>query len=365
MTSAPKLRTILVAAVASSALVLSGCGINAAQDGDATSSQTQETSFAAAMEQANQWQKSDPRQISGRTDAAAIGDVTPITEQASPQLPVSLTDSDGHDVEVTDVSRILPLDLYGTTSRTVAGLGLRDNIIGRTISSEEPSLKNLPVVTQGGHNINVEAVLNLNPSVVIVDHSIGPDDAIDQIRESGVTVVVISPQHTLDSIGDDIQTIAGVLGVPEEGQKLADRAIDERDQAIAKAKEFAPESPLRMAFIYARGTGGVFFILGPDSGTDDLFGAVGGDDAASDAGVSDMTPANAESLAKLNPEVIVMMSCGLDSAGGMEGMLAKPGVPETEAGKNQRIVAIPDSQSLSFGPQTGEMILAFAGALYS
>ncbi|WP_225723585.1 MULTISPECIES: hemin ABC transporter substrate-binding protein [Corynebacterium] len=355
--------------MAFTAVMLSGmmlwasCGINT-DNGARNAAAAQETSFDAVMEQTAQWTKKDPRATKGVSEAELVGDVTPISDSVTPTLPVSLTDADGYDVEVTDVSRILPLDLYGTTSRTIAGLGLRDNIVGRTVSSMEPSLADLPVVTQGGHNLNVEAILNLRPSLVIVDHSIGPDTAIDQIRDAGVTVVVLNPTHSLDSIGEDIQNIAGVVGLTKEGKQLAERAERERDEAIAKIKEVAPDNPLRMAFIYARGTGGVFFILGPDSGTDDLISSVGGVDTSVDAGITDMTPANAEALAKINPEVIVMMTKGLESAGGLEGLLAKPGVSETEAGKNQRIVTIPDSQSLSFGPQTGEMILSFAKALY-
>lgn len=365
MTSRKLVRTTILATVSGGALLLSSCGINSAENGQGTNAQSQETSFSTTYEKARSWKASDPRKLKGLSKAKEVGDVTPITNTAEPQLPVSLTDSDNHDVEVTDVSRILPLDLYGTTSRTVAGLGLRDNIIGRTVSSEEPSLKDLPVVTEGGHNINVEAVLNLHPSLVIVDHSIGPTEAIDQIRDAGVTVVVINPKHTLDSIGNDIKTIAGILGLQEEGEQLAARASEERDKAMSLIKDLSPTDPMRLAFIYARGNGGVFFILGPDSGTKDLFSSVGGHDVAADTGITDMTPASAESLAKLNPEAIVMMSEGLESTGGLQGILDKPGVSETVAGKNERIISIPDSQALSFGPQTGEMILSFAGALYN
>ena len=59
-----------------------------------------------------------------------------------------------------------------------------------------------------------------------------------------------------------------------------------------------------------------------------------------------------------------MMSAGLDSTGGLDGLLAKPGIAQTTAGKNERVLAIPDSQSLSFGPQSGEMLLTAAAALY-
>ncbi len=360
-----KTQTTVLGIFITGSLLLSACGTGTQTTATDIANLAQETSFSAAAEAASNWETVDPRTINGVTNAATIGDVTPIAEEVTPQLPVQLTDADGHNVTVTDVSRILPLDLYGTTSRTIAGLGLRNNIIGRTVSSQEPSLAELPVVTQGGHNINVEAVLNLRPTLVLVDHSIGPATAIEQIRDAGITVVVLNPDRQLNNIGTDITTIARVVGLPEEGQQLAERAERERDQAIQTVANLVPDDPLRLAFVYARGTGGVFFILGPDSGTTDLFTSVGATDTAAGTGISDMTPATAEALVKLNPEVIVMMTGGLESTGGLAGMLAKPGVADTTAGQNQRIVAIPDSQALSFGPQTGEMILAFAQALYT
>ncbi|MBV7281964.1 MULTISPECIES: ABC transporter substrate-binding protein [unclassified Corynebacterium] len=345
-------------------VVLAGCGLNVSTPGDNNNNaRAEQTSFEQALENLN----SSSAEVgdSGAVETQLVGDVTPVAEDVSPELPVELSDSDGYDVTVTDVSRIMPLDLYGTTSRTIAGLGLRDNIVGRTVSSEEPSLQELPVVTQGGHNINVEAVLALDPSLIIVDHSIGPDSAIDQLRDAGVTTVVINPSRKMASIGDDIRTIAGVVGLDDEGEELAERAEKERDEAIDAVSEIVPDQAPRAAFVYARGSSGVFFILGPESGTAELFESVGAVDAAKEADIADMAPANAEAFAKLNPDVIVMMSKGLESTGGVDGMLSRPGVAETEAAKNKRFITIADSQALSFGPQTGEMILAFATALYN
>ena len=59
-----------------------------------------------------------------------------------------------------------------------------------------------------------------------------------------------------------------------------------------------------------------------------------------------------------------MMSHGLESAGQLQGLLTRSGVAQTTAGKNQRILALPDGDSLAFGPQTGEMLLRAAHALY-
>lgn len=306
----------------------------------------------------------DPRALTGVSAVAEMSEVEPVTDSAQPQLPVELTDADGFDVTVTDTSRILALDLYGTYTKTLRGLGLGENIIGRTVSSSEPSLQDLPVVTESGHSLNVEAVLNLQPSLVIVDHSVGPREAIDQIRQAGVTVVVMSPQRSPDSIGTDIMDLAAVVGLPGEGEQLAERSLAELEADKQAVAELAPEEPLRMAFLYARGDGGVFFVLGEESGSRGLIEGLGGIDVAAESGVGAPAPANAEALAELNPEVFVMMSGGLESTGDVAGLLQRPGVAQTVAGQKQRILALPDGQSLSFGPQTGELLLRGAQALY-
>ncbi|MDO4630812.1 MAG: ABC transporter substrate-binding protein [Corynebacterium sp.] len=339
------------------ALSLVGCGVQGAyQDSDA---KLREAVASNAKD------LKDPRTFTGVTAVNTFDEVQPVTDNAKPNLPVSLQDADGYEVEVTDVSRILPLDLYGTYSKTLTGLGLGKNIVGRTVSSTEESLKDLPVVTQGGHNINVEAVLQLDPTFVIVDHSIGPREAIDQIREAGVTVVVMEPKRTIEGVSEDIKNVADVVGLSEEGDKLAKRTEDEIVKDKEAIKGLVPAEPMRMAFVYARGTGGVFFILGNGTGSKDLIEGVGGIDLASENNLDYTTPANAESLARINPEVIIMMEAGLESTGGIEGLMQRPGIAQTTAGQKQRIVTLPDGQSLAFGPLTGQTLLRLAQAIYA
>jgi heme ABC superfamily ATP binding cassette transporter, binding protein len=307
---------------------------------------------------------SDPRSFEGVSDVKDFDDIEPVTDKAEPALPVELTDADGYDVTVTDASRILALDIYGTYTKTLSGLGLADNIVGRTVSSTEPNLADLPVVTEGGHNINVEAVLELNPTLLIVDHSIGPRDAIDQIRAAGVTTVVMEPERTIDSVGEDITTLGDALGLPDEARELADRSNKEIEEAREAIKELVPDDPMRMAFLYARGNGGVFFIMGEGTGAKDLIEGIGGVDLAAENNLSYAEPANAEALARINPEVIIMMTNGLESTGGIDGLLERPGVAQTTAGQKKRIVTIPDGQSLAFGPMTGQTLVKLAKAVY-
>jgi iron complex transport system substrate-binding protein len=67
-----------------------------------------------------------------------------------------------------------------------------------------------------------------------------------------------------------------------------------------------------------------------------------------------------EALARLNPDVFIVMSKGLESVGGVDGLLALPGISQSMAGKNRAIVSVDDSLLLSFGPRTPSLITQLA-----
>ena len=352
------------AALASIALVailaLSGCQAAAghgSSEGDATPPLADVTPLADARD----WQ--------GPTTAVAASDpIEPVTT-GDVTLPVTVTDSQGTSVTVTDTSRVLALDIYGSLSRIVFELGLGDNVVGRDVSSGFAEIADRPLVTQNGHDLNAEAILELNPTVILTDTSLGPWDTILQMREIGIPVVVVDAHRSIDEIDTLITSVATALGVPERGAELAQRTDEVVAAKVAEIAEIAPADPadrLRMIFLYVRGQSGVYYLFGEESGADTLIEALGGIDVAGENGWVGMRPMTAEALAAANPDVILMMTKGLESVGGVEGLTEHiPAVAQTTAGKNQRIVDMSDSTILSFGPHTAGVLDALAVALYA
>src|SRR5699024_1378619 len=113
-----------------------------------------------------------------------------------------------------------------------------------------------------------------------------------------------------------------------------------------------------------RGTAGVFFILGQDYGASDILTSLGLDDVAASAGITNLKPANAEALVSLDPELILAMDHGAESAGGIEEFLTRPGLAATTAGSNERLVIAGDNQLLAYGPRTPANLIALAEAIY-
>ena len=65
-----------------------------------------------------------------------------------------------------------------------------------------------------------------------------------------------------------------------------------------------------------------------------------------------MKPVTDEAIVAAQPDLILMMTKGLESVGGIDGLIAMPGVGQTPAGQNKRVISMPDSELLSFGPRT-------------
>jgi iron complex transport system substrate-binding protein len=97
-------------------------------------------------------------------------------------------------------------------------------------------------------------------------------------------------------------------------------------------------------------------IGGRDSGADALIEAAGGHDVGKGLGIQDFRPLTAESLVAAQPDVILALTAGVESVGGVDGLLKLPGVGQTPAGKNRRIVHYDDLLLLGLGPRTGRAL---------
>ncbi|MFD6856835.1 hemin ABC transporter substrate-binding protein [Rhodococcus sp. NPDC060090] len=296
-----------------------------------------------------------------RTATVADPDPRPITTDPSPTLPTTVRSVDGVDVTVTDVSRIVVADRSGTLAQTVFSLGLGDNVVGRS-TTIFPAGEHLTNVTPGGHSLNTEAILALNPTVVLTDTSIGPLAVQQQLRDTGVPVVFVDPERNLDTVASGIESVAAALGVPEAGEALVQRTNEEIAAAQASIPEDHPD--FTVAFLYLRGSA-IKMLGGPGSGADALIESLGGRDAGTVAGLdSKFMPITSEAMIASAPDTILIMTRSLESVGGPEGLAALPGVAQTPAGKNGSIIDMEDSVLLSFGPETGEVLAALVEAFY-
>lgn len=354
----PALKRSVIALLLATTLLASGCSLASKSSVSGSGISLNQATIVA-----------DPKAHVGPSTARLqSAQISPVASNPSPQLPAVVRDAQGTSVSISDVSRILPLDLYGTTSRIVFDLGLGKNVVGRDVSSVFPEVAKLPLVTQNGHELNAEAILELAPSVIITDSSLGPWDVVLQMRDAGIPVFVVDSHRSIDSAQDMIRQVANALGVQEEGKKLAERTGQEIDAMKASIAAIAPQGTdrLRIIFLYARGQSGVYNLFGEGSGADSLITGLGGIDVATEMGWKGMRPMTDEALVKAQPDLVIMMSGGLESTGGIKGITKSiPALAFTPAGEKQRIVDMDDSEVLSFGPNSAAILEALAVAVYA
>ncbi|WP_274562702.1 heme/hemin ABC transporter substrate-binding protein [Streptomyces spiramyceticus] len=307
---------------------------------------------------------SDSPDASPADRAASADRVEPLASVPKSRLPVSVRSADGKQVRVTSTDRIVPLT--GSLSEIVFTLGLGKRVVARDITATFEQAEDLPVVTRA-HDVSAESVLSLRPTVVLADTSTGPAEAIGQIRDAGIPVVVVEPAKSLDDIGPRIDAVAGALGVGAAGDELKERTR-ERIAAVRKdipeAGAKGGEKP-RVAFLYLRGTASVYLLGGRESGASSLLEAAGAVDAGKESGLEkDFTAITSEALAKAAPDAILVMKKGLASVDGIEGLVKIPGVAETPAGLDRRVVSIDDGVLLNYGPRTDQVLRSLVEQLY-
>ncbi|GAA3546543.1 ABC transporter substrate-binding protein [Nocardioides daeguensis] len=360
------LRRLLTVSATCVVLGLAGCGLSSPVDPERSGGAGDGT---AAPRLADVTPLTDARDWTGATRAVVADDsVDPVAEPA-PRLPVTVTDAQGTRVTVRDASRVLALDVYGTLARTVFELGLGDRVVGRDISTRFDAAADLPLVTQNGHDLAAEAILELDPTVILTDTSLGPWNVVLQMRDAGIPVVVVDSHRGLDNVAELTTQVATALGVPEAGAALIERTDAEVAAVRAAIADVAPEAQtdrLRTLFLYVRGQSGVYYLFGEKSGADGLIDALGLYDVAEEIGWDGMKPVTDEAIVAAQPDLVLMMSGGLDSVDGVDGLLERlPALANTPAGERERFVDMEDSQILGFGPQTGDVLNALAVAVYA
>ena len=255
--------------------------------------------------------------------------------------------------ETPQFSRVIAL--ANGSAEIIAAMGFTSILIGRDIASTDKELSKVPIVTSG-HQVIPEKIISLRPDLVIIDKSTGPTTALQSLRDAGISVVVTPEAWSLNDIPLKVTRVAQALGVEKSGTQLNDAMANSlRTSALSTKK--------RIAFLYLRGGSAIYLIGGKSSGADSLISAIGSTDVGAEKLAQPFTAMTSEAILQLNPEIILVMTKGLQSVGGIKGLVELPGVAQTDAGKNNRVIAVDDSLLLSFGPRTPDLVKQLSRAV--
>jgi iron complex transport system substrate-binding protein len=232
-------------------------------------------------------------------------------------------------------------------AETVFDLGHGNQVVGVDEScTTVPEFASLPRVGYY-RNFSVEGVLSLDPTLVIASSQSGPPAAMEQLRASGVRVVVIDESGGIAGIPEKIREVARAVGAEEEA---VGRVVE---NFLSEMRSAPPEGAARAEVLFLMSPPGVGNWLAAGQGTmaEQVIEAAGGRNAVRD--FEGYKPLSREALAALQPDVVILPTMSVSRAGGIEKIFDELGFTDGSAAREAALLEVDMAEFLSAGPRLG------------
>jgi iron complex transport system substrate-binding protein len=244
------------------------------------------------------------------------------------------------------------ISLSGALTETVDALGLGKKIVAVDVTSIYPAYaNNLPKVSRN-RSVSAEGLLSFSPDIILAPDGTVSKEIESQLTAAGIKLVRIKQVYSTAGAYQFIKDVAAALQVPAKGAALVKTTQAKVNKALSMVKQHKKNT--KVLFIYARGTG-VMMVAGKNTSLDGIISLAGGHNAVNS--FNDFKPYTTEALVEANPDMILMFDFGFSSLGGTESILKIPGMLQTNAGKNKRIVQMDSGLLINFSARLDQGIL--------
>jgi len=274
------------------------------------------------------------------------------------QEPLTVTDVDGDEVAIEDASRTATLG--GVFTETVYALGAQDQLAAVDASSFYPpeALSDKP--NFGYYRfLSAEPVLAQDPSLIIGNEETGPPEVVQQLRDAGVPILLLSDNNDVQAARDLIDTLGAIFGKGAEAEALIERL--DADVAVAEELVAQATSSPRVLFVL-QPPEAPLLISGEVSAAGNMITLAGGSHVF--PGFPGYLPMTPEGIVESAPEVILTTTRSVERLGGWDAVMEHPGIGNTPAADNGRVYAMDDLYLMGFGPRTGQAIADLALLLH-
>ena len=276
----------------------------------------------------------------------------------------------------------------GALTETLYALGAQAELVGADTTSLHPeAARRLPSVGYA-RALSAEGLLSLRPSLVVATQDAGPPAVLRQLEAARVPLVLLDADHRFEGVVARTLRLSELCGRAAAGQALAGqlqqdwRATQAVVQAVVQAavqaamqagmqaaiqgavqaRQRSPAARLKVLFVLSHSMAQVR-VSGRNTAADAMLAYAGAANALTVFdGYKPLTPEAAIAAA---PDIILATDQGLQAAGGIDGLLAAPGLAQTPAGRARRVVAQDALLMLGFGPRLPQAVAALANALHA
>ncbi|MEM7082043.1 MAG: ABC transporter substrate-binding protein [Pseudomonadota bacterium] len=206
--------------------------------------------------------------------------------------------------------------------------------------------------------LSAEGVLSVEPDLIVISGAAGPEPVLVQIRETGVDMLEMETEYTIDSIFTKIERIAAVLDVEEKGLALKQKIAADWAEAESKIDALAMR-PVVLFFSTVRD--GTPTAAGTDTAAHAVIELIGGTNPF-DQQIG-YKPLSFESAVVADPDVILIMDHVLKRMGGLEKVASHPALALTSAAKNGMIIGVDAPPVMQFSPRTPGAVAKLAAEI--
>ena len=254
----------------------------------------------------------------------------------------------------------------GALTEIVYALEAQGELVGVDTTSLYPAVaQQLPQVGYA-RTLSAEGVLSLAPTQLIATEEAGPQTVLRQVRDAGVPVAVLNANNRFEGLLERVKQVGQITGRPDPAARLAQSLQQQWSGALAKVRQ-RQHAPVRVLFILAHAPNQVM-VGGRETGADAMLAYAGAVNVmGGQGGFAGYKPLTPEAVIAARPDVVLVTDQGLKASGGVDGILKLPGLAQTPAGRQHRIVSQEAMLLLGFGsrmPQAlAELDAAFAKAM--
>ncbi|PFO06663.1 ABC transporter substrate-binding protein [Bacillus sp. AFS076308] len=279
------------------------------------------------------------------------------TENTTAAFPVTIKDALGNKVVMKQKPEKI-VSLMPSNTEIAYALGLGKEIVGVSDYDNYPkdTLKKEKI---GGQQFNTEKIIGLKPNLVLAHASSASiaKDALQQIRDAGIPVLVIANAQNFEQVYSSIEMIGKATGETKKADEIVKGMKDKLAAIKAKAASIKEKKKVYMEVSPAPD----IYTTGKNTFMDEMLTTIHANNVVNDQ--QGWIKVDQEAIIQKNPDVIIT-TYGYYVKNTAQQVLSRKGWENVNAVKNKQVIDINSDLVDRPGPRVVEGVEELAKEIY-
>jgi len=237
----------------------------------------------------------------------------------------------------------------GSITETLFFLNSYENIVAVDSTSNFPEeAKSFPSIGYV-RALSAEGVLSLNPTLIIGESDMGPENVVQQIKKTKIELRILDENNSIQGIEEKILCIANILGKNEKDSSVKNENFDKSINKLKIISGINSKKNIKgLVILMMRGTSPV--IAGRNTSGGDFLKMIGSQNSMNS--FEGWKPVGKESILISDPDFILVTKRAIKNYRSLNAFLKESGIEMTKAARSNNIYPLDGMSFLGFGPRT-------------